>query len=221
MRSLTILAVISMPFLGACQWWSHSASELPQKPVQRLYGELLQQNNRLWLRTCDADTPPKALRLDTSAAAFFQALRTSGIEGSPLFADLSAVPSENAATPLQVSHFYRISQKKTCPAPDFKRLILQANGHSPEWHMKIMPQGFLLERAGQPALALPYVEEQLGNSAYEFSSEANGKRIRLYIAPELCIDSQMVSGYPLRARLTIDNEPLRTGCASFGGARNE
>lgn len=221
MRSLTILAVISMPFLGACQWWPHFASETPQKPEQRLQGELLQQNNRLWLRTCGTETPPKALRLDSAATAFLQALRLNGVEGTALFVDLSAMPAENATTPLQVSRFYQVSQKKTCPAPDFKRLTLQANGHSPEWHMKIMPQGFLLERANQPPLALPYIEEQLGNSRYEFSSEANGKRIRLSIAPELCTDSQTVSGYPLRARLSIDNEPLRMGCASFGGARNE
>ncbi len=222
MRSLAILVLTSMSFIGACQWWPHSTTDVKAPSEYRLQGELLRQNNRLWLRDCNnSQTPPQPLYLEPAAAALFSAVNYSGLEARSLFADLRVVDSGNTAKALRVRHIYTVTQDSTCTRRDMPSLLLQAHGYAPLWRMKITTHGFLLERAGKPALALPYIEEKLPNGLYAFSSEANGKRIRLYIAPELCIDSQTVGWYSLRARLSIDDEPPQMGCASFGGARNE
>ncbi len=78
----------------------------------------------------------------------------------------------------------------------------------------------MLEQLGQEPVALPYMEEQLPDGRFNLTSEANGKRIELWVAPQRCVDSMSGSVQHLSAELRLDGKPLR-GCAYFGGSRNE
>ena len=76
----------------------------------------------------------------------------------------------------------------------------------------------MLERSGQPAQALPYLEEQLPEGRLNLTSEANGQRLELWIAPQRCVDTKTGAVQSLSAELRVDGQVQR-GCAYFGGAR--
>jgi len=69
------------------------------------------------------------------------------------------------------------------------------------------------------APGLPYLEEQLPEGRFNLSSEANGQRLELWLAPQRCVDSMSGAVQHLSAELRLNGEVQR-GCASFGGARN-
>ncbi len=68
-------------------------------------------------------------------------------------------------------------------------------------------------------IPLPYLEEQLPEGRLNFSSEANGRRLELWVAPQLCVDGMSGAVSHLSAELRLDGQ-VRRGCAHFGGARN-
>lgn len=220
MRLLFILLLASLPFVGACQWLPtglfHSEAHQTKPAERRLQGELLRQANQLWFKECGNHTP-RFLRLEASARTFFESVRTSGFDEGALFADVAVTAPTTPEAPLQAQHFYRIAKQSICATPEWPKLIAQAGNAPAGWSIKVMTQGLLLERAGQPTVALPYVEEQLPDGLVEFSSAANGQRIRLSISPELCINPSL-GWYPLRARLYINDDTVRMSCANFGGA---
>jgi putative lipoprotein len=78
----------------------------------------------------------------------------------------------------------------------------------------------VLERDGQPALAVPYLEEQLGDGRFDLSTEANGQKVELWVAPQRCVDSVSGSVQHMSAELRV-NGAVQRGCAYFGGARND
>ncbi|MCY1356514.1 hypothetical protein D9M69_429690 [compost metagenome] len=84
--------------------------------------------------------------------------------------------------------------------------------------MKISRGGLVIQRPGQEPLALPYVEEQLPEGRLNFSSEANGERVELWIAPQHCADGMSGAIQHLSAELRINGQVQR-GCASYGGQR--
>ncbi len=76
-------------------------------------------------------------------------------------------------------------------------------------------QGLRLDRPEHETLALPYVAEELPNGSTSYSSEANGKKVELWIAPSSCTDSMSGAFSSYSAELRIDGETLR-GCAYPG-----
>src|SRR3546814_5777289 len=62
-----------------------------------------------------------------------------------------------------------------CDDADFKRLLLRATGHGPEWNLEASGKGLVLEREGQPPLAVPFVGEQLGDGRFNLGTDANGR----------------------------------------------
>jgi putative lipoprotein len=80
-------------------------------------------------------------------------------------------------------------------------------------------KGLVLNRPEQEPLALPYLEEQLPDGRLNFSSEANGQRLDLWVAPQRCVDSMSGTVNHLSAELRLDGQVLR-GCAHFGAMRN-
>jgi putative lipoprotein len=116
---------------------------------------------------------------------------------------------------------YRVERSNTaCDDPNFKLLILRAAGHSPEWNVKVSGKGMVIERAGQPPLAVPYVEEQLGDGRFNLSTEANDQHIELWVAPQRCVDSKTGSVQHMSAELRINGQVQR-GCGYFGGSRDD
>jgi len=142
-----------------------------------------------------------------------------------LFADVRGriVSSAAAGTDsqLDIEQLYRLERSGTaCEDVDFKRVILRAAGHSPEWTLKASGKGLVLDREGQPPLAVPYVEEQLGDGRFNLGTEANGQKVELWVTPARCIDSVSDSVQHMSAELRVNGQVQR-GCAYFGGARDD
>ena len=123
--------------------------------------------------------------------------------------------------PCVVQQLYRLERNSSgCQDPNFKQLTVHANGNGPAWEVQAGGKGMVLKREGQPDLALPYVEEQVGDGRFSLSTEANNQRIELWVAPQRCTDSANGSVQHLGAELRINGQVQR-GCGYFGGARND
>jgi len=155
---------------------------------------------------------------DIGGTSVLQEAATLADEQGKLFADVRGKVSGDR---LDLGQLYRVERSGTaCDDPNFKLLILRAAGHGPEWNVKVSGKGMVIERDGQPPLAVPYVEEQLGDGRFNLSSEANNQRIELWVAPQRCVDSSTGSVQHMSAELRIDGQVQR-GCGYFGGARND
>lgn len=143
----------------------------------------------------------------------------------PLFADLrghlGASSQAGVDGQLALSRVYRLqAEGPGCDDPNFKRSTLRASGQEPGWDITVNAKGLMLNRAGQQPQALPYLEEQLPEGRFNLSSEANGQRFQLWIAPQRCVDSMSGTVQHLAAELRLNDQVMR-GCAHFGGARND
>lgn len=155
---------------------------------------------------------------DIGGTSVLQEAATLADEQGKLFADVRGKVSGDR---LDLGQLYRVERSGTaCDDPNFKLLILRAVGHGPEWNVKVSGKGMVIERDGQSPLAVPYVEEQLGDGRFNLSSEANNQRIELWVAPQRCVDSSSGSVQHMSAELRIDGQVQR-GCGYFGGARND
>ena len=140
--------------------------------------------------------------------------------GNLLFVDLRGTmgPAKVRGTDgkLEVSRLYRVQNEGPgCDDPNFKLLTFAANGNEPFWSARVNNQGLRLDRPEHETLALPYVAEELPNGSTSYSSEANGKKVELWIAPSSCTDSMSGAFSSYSAELRIDGETLR-GCAYPG-----
>ena len=166
------------------------ADEPAPVPVVRLQGELHVVNNRLQLRP--SQEKRQFILEDSGNTGLLQEAVTllNGGKGV-LFADLN-----------------------------FKRQTLRASGHEPDWRLDANSQGLILQRPGQVDLIVPYLEEQLPEGRFSLSSEADGQRLELWVAPQRCVDSMSGSVQHLRAELRLNGQTLK-GCGAYGGARQE
>ena len=64
------------------------------------------------------------------------------------------------------------------------------------------------------------MEEQLGDGRVNLSTEANGQKVELWVAPQRCVDSVTGSVQHMSAELRVNGQVQR-GCAYFGGARDD
>ena len=147
------------------------------------------------------------------------------VKPGKLFADIrgsfvsAKTPGEQGEVKLQ--QVYRLERSSAaCQDPNFKQQTVHANGNGPAWEVQAGGKGLILKREGQQDLALPYVEEQIGDSRFSLSTEANNQRIELWVAPQRCTDSVNGSVQHLSAELRVNGQVQR-GCGYFGGARND
>ncbi|WP_044871631.1 membrane protein [Pseudomonas sp. LFM046] len=222
MRLARPLLFSLLPLFGACQMFAEKAPA-PAANLVRLQGQLSVDAGQVMFSPCGEKR--RFALVDSGATGLLPEAANLSADGpGPLFADVrasmgpSTLPGVDGQ--LDLHTLYRLQREgHGCTDLNFKRLLLQANGHEPDWSLNVSGKGLVLDRPGQPSLALPYVEEQLPEGRFNLSSEANGQRLELWVAPQRCVDSMSGAVQHLSAELRLDGKPMR-GCASFGGARD-
>lgn len=213
-RSLVLVALL--PLFAACQLLDDQRESASHVGQTRMQGQLTAADGELVFQPCQEQR--QLVVNDIGCTSILQEAATLADEQGKLFAD---VRGKVAGDRLDLTQLYRVERSGTaCDDPNFKQLILRAAGHGPEWNIKVSGKGMVIDRAGQPPLAVPYVEEQLGDGRFNLSSEANNQRIELWVAPQRCVDSSTGSVQHMSAELRIDGQAQR-GCGYFGGSRND
>ncbi|MGF6206847.1 COG3650 family protein [Pseudomonas frederiksbergensis] len=213
-RSLVLVALL--PLFAACQLFDGPRQSASHVGQTRMQGQLTAADGKLMFQPCNEQ---RSLEVkDTGGTSVLQEAASLADDQGKLFAD---VRGRIDGSRLDLAQLYRVERSGTaCDDPNFKLLILRAAGHGPEWNVKVSGKGMAIDRAGEPPLAVPYVEEQLGDGRFNLSSEANGKHIELWVAPNRCVDSSTGSIQHMSAELRIDGQVQR-GCGYFGGSRND
>lgn len=213
-RSLIVVALL--PLFAACQLLDGPRESASHVGQTRMQGQLTAAEGKLVFQPCGEQR--QYVVNDIGGTSVLQEAATLADQQGKLFAD---VRGKIAGDRLDLGQLYRVERSGTaCDDPNFKLLILRAAGHGPEWNVKVSGKGMVIDREGQPALAVPYVEEQLGEGRFNLSSEANNQRIELWVAPQRCVDSSTGSVQHMSAELRIDGKVER-GCGYFGGSRND
>lgn len=219
-RSIAILALL--PLFAGCQMFSSQPATLSKAGLTRLQGELSAADGKLLFQPCQ-DTRRYVMN-DTGGTSVLQETADLSDKPGKIFADLRGKLSASAAGTegqVDVQQLYRLEHSNTaCDDPEFKRMILRASGHKPEWSLKVSGKGLVLEREGQPPLAVPYLEEQLGEGRFNLATEANGQHVELWAVPQRCVDNVTGSVQHMSAELRV-NGRVQRGCASFGGSRDD
>jgi putative lipoprotein len=213
-RSIVLVALL--PLFAACQLFDGQRESVSHAGQTRMQGQLTAADGKLVFQPCQEQR--QLVVNDIGGTSVLQEAATLADEQGKLFADVRGKVSGDR---VDLGQLYRVERSGTaCDDPNFKLLILRAAGHGPEWNVKVSGKGMVIERDGQPPLAVPYVEEQLGDGRFNLSSEANNQRIELWVAPQRCVDSSTGSVQHMSAELRIDGQVQR-GCGYFGGARND
>lgn len=213
-RSIVLVALL--PMFAACQLFDGQRESVSHAGQTRMQGQLTAADGKLMFQPCQDQR--QLVVNDIGGTSVLQEAATLADEQGKLFADVRGKVSGDR---LDLGQLYRVERSGTaCDDPNFKLLILRAAGHGPEWNVKVSGKGMVIERDGQAPLAVPYVEEQLGDGRFNLSSEANNQRIELWVAPQRCVDSSTGSVQHMSAELRIDGQVQR-GCGYFGGARND
>ncbi|QAY84556.1 COG3650 family protein [Pseudomonas arsenicoxydans] len=213
-RSLVLVALL--PLFTACQLFDGSRESASHVGQTRLQGQLTAADGKLLFQPCNEQR--SLVVNDTGGTSILQEAASLADDQGKLFAD---VRGRIDGSRFDLEQLYRVERSGTaCDDPNFKLLILRATGHTPEWNVKVSGKGMVIDRAGQPPLAVPYVEEQLGDGRFNLSTEANNQHIELWVAPQRCVDSTTGAIEHMSAELRINGQVQR-GCAYFGGSRND
>ncbi|MDD1000543.1 COG3650 family protein [Pseudomonas sp. TNT2022 ID642] len=213
-RSLVVVALL--PLFAACQLFDGQRESASHVGQTRMQGQLTAADGKLVFQPCQDQR--QLVVNDIGGTSILQEAATLADEQGKLFAD---VRGKVAGDRLDLTQLYRVERSGTaCDDPNFKLLILRAAGHGPEWNVKVSGKGMVIDREGQPPLAVPYIEDQLGDGRFNLSSEVNNQRIELWVAPQRCVDSSTGSVQHMSAELRIDGQVQR-GCGYFGGSRND
>ncbi|MVW88022.1 hypothetical protein EI969_19080 [Pseudomonas sp. PB101] len=218
-RSLVLVALL--PLFAACQLFDGERQSASHVGQTRMQGQLTAADGKLLFQPCNQ--PARYVVNDTGGTSVLQQAASLADKQGKLFADVRGrvVAGSGGDGQLDLEQLYRVERSgSACDDPNFKLLILRAAGHSPEWNVKVSGKGMVIERAGQPALAVPYVEEQLGDGRFNLSTEANNQHIELWVAPQRCVDSSTGSIQHMSAELRVDGQVQR-GCGYFGGSRDD
>lgn len=193
--------------LGGCQLFRGQADAMSG---ERLQGQLVQTSTGWQLTMCNGDT---RLPLEFSGQ-WAEALEQCTLEqSSGCFADLEIKPGQE---PAQVTHVHRMqTEGRSCDDAEFTHLQIRASGNEPFWNIRLNSQGLVLQQPGQPAIALPYIQEQLGNGLQYISSQADHQALQLWISEQPCTDSMSGAWHALSARLEWQGQTLH-GCAYYG-----
>ena len=218
-RSLVLVALL--PLFAACQLFDGERQSASHVGQTRMQGQLTAAEGRLLFQPCNQTN--RYVVNDTGGTSVLQQAANLADKQGKLFADVRGrvVAGSGGDGRLDLEQLYRVERSSNaCEDPNFKLLILRAAGHTPQWSVKVSGKGMVLDRAGQPPLAVPYVEEQLGDGRFNLSTEANNQHIELWVAPQRCVDSSTGSIQHMSAELRIDGQVQR-GCGYFGGSRDD
>jgi len=218
-RSLVLVALL--PLFAACQLFDGERQSASHVGQTRMQGQLTAADGKLLFQPCSQTN--RYVVNDTGGTSVLQQAASLADKQGKLFADVRGrvVAGSGGDGQLDLEQLYRVERSgNACDDPNFKLLILRAAGHTPEWSVKVSGKGMVLDRAGQPPLAVPYVEEQLGDGRFNLSTEANNQHIELWVAPQRCVDSSTGSIQHMSAELRIDGQVQR-GCGYFGGSRDD
>lgn len=217
-RSVVLVALL--PLFAACQLFDGPRESASHVGQTRMQGQLTAADGKLLFQPCNEQR--SYVVNDTGGTSVLQEAATLADAQGKLFADVRGrIVTSGTDSRLDLDQLYRVERSGTaCGDPNFKLLILRAAGHGPEWNVKVSGKGMVIDRAGQPPLAVPYVEEQLGDGRFNLSTEANNQHIELWVAPQRCVDSTTGSVQHMSAELRIDGQVQR-GCGYFGGSRND
>ncbi|TWC28303.1 putative lipoprotein [Pseudomonas sp. SJZ079] len=212
-----------LPLFASCQLFTDRPSDVSANHT-RLQGELDRQAGQLLFRPCQ-EQRRFVIGNDGGTDIMRESAELFADSPGPLFADvrglLAATPQAGVDGSLTLSKVYRLQREGAgCDDLNFKRTTLHASGHEPDWSVAVSGKGLILNRPGQPPLALPYLEEQLPEGRANLTSEANGQRLELWLAPQRCVDSMSGAVQHLSAELRLNGQVLR-GCGYLGGARND
>lgn len=219
-RSL-LSSIALLPLLTACQVYTGKPEGPP--PATRLQGQVQLENGQLLFSPCQEQR--RFLLVDGGNTGIeHEARQLAGDGQGELFADLAGQlggsQGQGNDGRFEVSQLYRLQgEGHGCEDLNFKRLTLRANGNEPFWQLEVGSKGLVLNRPEHEPLALPYLEERLPEGRLNFSSEANGQRLELWVAPQRCVDGMSGAVNHLSAELRLDGQVLR-GCAHFGAMRN-
>lgn len=216
----SLLLAALLPLFAGCQMFAEKTS-VSTAGMTRLQGELKAEGGKLLFQPCGESR--RFVVQDSGNTSLLQEAATLASEPGALFADVRGTLSSNSGNDGQfnVHQLYRVERSNSaCSDPNFKRLTLRASGHEPEWNVKVSGKGMVLDRPQEASLALPYLEEQLPDGRFNLSSEANGQRVELWVAPQRCVDSMTGAVQHLSAELRINGKTLR-GCSYYGGSRND
>lgn len=210
-----------LPLLTACQVYTGKAEGPP--PATRLQGLIQVEGDQLSFTPCHEQRRFQLVDAGNSAIVNDLTQLASDSQAG-LFADLAgqlgASQAQASDGRFAVSQLYRAqAEGHGCDDLNFKRLALRASGNEPFWQVEVGSKGLVLSRPSQAPLALPYLEEQLPEGRLNISSEANGSRLELWLAPQRCVDGMSGALHHLSAELRLDGQVLR-GCAHFGALRN-
>lgn len=219
--SLFVAALL--PLFAGCQLLADQPETVSTAGMTRLQGELSAANGQLLFKPCTESR--RFVIQDAGNTGLLQEAATLAATPGTLFADirgtLSASQGNSADGQFNVHQLYRVEHSASaCSDPNFKRMTLRASGHEPGWHINVSGQGMVLNRPEHPPLALPYLEEQLPGGRTSISSEANGQKIELWLAPQRCIDTATGAVNHLTAQLRVDGQTMQ-GCGYFGASRND
>ncbi len=217
-RSLVLVTLL--PLFAACQLFDSQRDSASHVGQTRLQGQLTAADGKLLFQPCSEQR--SYVVNDTGGTSVLQEAATLADAQGKLFADVRGrVVSSGNESRIDLAQLYRVERSgAACDDPNFKQLILRAAGHGPEWNVKVSGKGMIIDRAGQAPLAVPYVEEQLGDGRFNLSTEINNQHIELWVAPQRCVDSSTGSVQHMSAELRIDGQVQR-GCGYFGGSRDD
>ena len=220
-RSLLFVALL--PLFAGCQLLDGPRQSASHAGQTRMQGELTAADGKLVFQPCQEQR--RYIVNDSGNTSVLQQAASLANDQGKLFADVRGriVSSAAAGTDsqLDLAQLYRLERSgAACDDPNFRLMVLRAAGHGPEWSLKANGKGLVLEREGQPPLAVPYLEEQLGDGRFNLSTEANGQKVDLWVASQRCVDSVTGSVQHMSAELRVNGQVQR-GCAYFGGARND
>jgi putative lipoprotein len=216
----SFVLVVLLPLFAACQLFEGERQSASHVGQTRMQGQLTAADGKLLFQPCNQ--PKRYVVNDTGGTSILQQAASLADKQGKLFADVRGrvVADSGGDGRLDLEQLYRVERSGTaCDDPNFKLLILRAAGHTPEWNVKVSGKGMVIDRAGQPPLAVPYVEEQLGDGRFNLSTEANNQHIELWVAPQRCVDSSG-SIQHMSAELRVDGQVQR-GCGYFGGSRDD
>lgn len=216
-----LLFVALLPLFAGCQLLGGWKDDTPQalSGQTRMQGSLTVADGQLRFTPCDS-ARTFVVEDKGSTGIAEEARDLSGAPGA-LFADLrgrfDGNTVEGAPGKLNLQRLYRLERSAgACKDPNFKLTRFQASGQG--WAVRANPNGLKLEREGQPALAVPYVIEQMPGGSTSLSSEANHQRIELWLAPQRCATDTGVSFLAAELRM---GDQVQRGCAYPGGAQDD
>ncbi|WP_027907486.1 COG3650 family protein [Pseudomonas taiwanensis] len=218
----TLLLASLLPLFAGCQLMAHQPSD-PNIGTTRMQGELSAGGGQLFFKPCGESR--RFVISDVGGTGILQeAANLADDANDKLFADvrgrLTGSKQANNDGQLEVRRLYRLEgSTRACEDPNFKQLTLRASGHEPGWDIKASGKGMVLNRVGQDPLPLPFLEEEVPGGGLTLTSEANGKHVELWVAPQRCVDTATGAVQHLRAELHIDGQTLK-GCGYYGGARD-